>query len=51
VANAISAVTVTNILGAYVDDACADPASARPLRVQDIGERLKEAVAKRTVAV
>ena len=47
VANAVSAVTVTRVLGGYVDDACADPAAARPLSVREATERLKEAFALR----
>jgi len=50
VGNAISAVTVTNLLGAYIDYACADPASAKPLGMKEIGERIKDAVAKRRAA-
>ncbi|HEY2514777.1 MAG TPA: hypothetical protein VGI39_28120 [Polyangiaceae bacterium] len=47
VANAISAFTVTQMLGRYVDAACADPASAHPLSVREATERLKEAFALR----
>jgi uncharacterized protein (DUF697 family) len=50
VANAISAVTVTHMLGRYVDGACADPRSAQPLTVREIAGRLKEAIARRNAA-
>jgi uncharacterized protein (DUF697 family) len=36
VANAVTAVALTEVLGRYVDRACADPASARPLAVAEI---------------
>jgi len=47
VANAVSAVTLTHVLGNYVDDACADPAAARPLGVRELATRLKDAIARR----
>jgi uncharacterized protein (DUF697 family) len=47
VANAVSAVTVTHMLGRYVDGACADPASAVPLGVREIAGRLRDAIARR----
>jgi uncharacterized protein (DUF697 family) len=46
-ANAVSAVTLTHLLGDYVDGACASPAEARPLSLREIGARLKEAIARR----
>src|SRR4051812_17093059 len=50
VANAVSAVTLTHLLGAYIDDACADPAAARPLSVREIGQKLRESLANRRPA-
>ncbi len=50
VANAVSAVTVTRVLGSYIDDACSRPAGARPLSVKEIAARLKDAVRGRTAA-
>ena len=47
VANAVSAYTLTKMVGSYVDAACADPASAHPLSVKEATERLKEAFALR----
>jgi uncharacterized protein (DUF697 family) len=47
VANAVSAVTVTHMLGRYVDAACADPDAAHPLTVREIAGRLKDAIARR----
>jgi uncharacterized protein (DUF697 family) len=47
VANCISAVTVTHMLGSYIDDACADPANAHPLTVREVSERLRDAIARR----
>jgi uncharacterized protein (DUF697 family) len=46
-ANAASAVTVTHLLGSYVDGACADPAGAVPLGVREIAGRLRDAIARR----
>jgi uncharacterized protein (DUF697 family) len=46
VANAVSAVTVTRLLGSYVDEACQEPAVARPLSLKDIAARMKDAVRK-----
>jgi uncharacterized protein (DUF697 family) len=40
VANAVSAVGVTRLLGRYVDDACADPGGARPLSAKEILARM-----------
>jgi uncharacterized protein (DUF697 family) len=48
VANCISAVTVTQLLGSYIDDACADPAKAHPLTVREIGDRIRDAVRRQT---
>lgn len=47
VANAVSAVTVTHMLGRYVDGACRDPSGARALGVREIAARLKDAIARR----
>jgi len=44
VANAVSAVTLTRMLGTYVDKACAEPGSAKPLSVKDIAAQMKEAL-------
>ena len=44
VANAASAVTVTRMLGSYIDGACVEPSLARPLSVRDIIDRMKQAV-------
>jgi uncharacterized protein (DUF697 family) len=46
VANAVSAVTVTRMLGSFVDQACVEPASARPLSVREIIDRMKDAVSR-----
>jgi uncharacterized protein (DUF697 family) len=46
VANAVSAVTVTRMLGSYVDDACAAPEGARALSVKEITARLKDTLRK-----
>jgi uncharacterized protein (DUF697 family) len=51
VANAVSAVTVTRLLGDYVDEACAEPATAHPLSVKDLAARMKEALQAKKVAV
>ncbi len=48
VANAVSAVTVTRMLGSYVDEACAAPAEAQALSVKEIAARLKEALRGRS---
>jgi len=45
-ANAVSAVAVTRMLGAYVDDACAAPSNVQPLSVKEITARLKAALRK-----
>ena len=47
VANAVSAVTVTRMLGSYVDDVCMEPSTARPLSVKDVIARMKEVVSGR----
>jgi uncharacterized protein (DUF697 family) len=47
VANAVSAVTATKLLGRYIDDACANPAAAHPLSIREATERLKEALSLR----
>jgi hypothetical protein len=44
VANAVSAVTVTRLLGSYVDGACAEPGTARALSVKEIVTRMKDAL-------
>lgn len=44
VANAVSAVTTTKLLGRYMDDACADPASAHPMSIAEVTGLLKEAL-------
>jgi uncharacterized protein (DUF697 family) len=41
VANAVSAVTVTRMLGRYVDEACETPAAAHPLSMKDILGQMK----------
>ncbi len=46
-ANAVSAVTVTRLLGNYVDDACANPSAARPLGVRELATRMKDAITGR----
>jgi uncharacterized protein (DUF697 family) len=46
VANAVSAYAVTQVLGRYIDEACADPATAHPLSIQEAGQRLKDAFAR-----
>ena len=50
VANAVSAVTVTRMLGSYVDGACAAPGEARALSVKEIAARLKDALRARSAA-
>ena len=50
VANAVSAVTLTRVLGGYVDGACADPGAARALSVREIADRLKDALLRRREA-
>jgi uncharacterized protein (DUF697 family) len=47
VANAVSAVTVTQLLGRYVDGACAEPGTARPLTVREIAEHLRDTILRR----
>ena len=47
VANAVSAVTVTRMLGQYFDGACAAPADARPLSVREIAASMKVALSGR----
>ncbi len=47
VANAVSAVTLTQILGNYVAGACADPSAARPLGVRELATQLKDALSRR----
>ena len=42
----VSAVTVTRMLGSFVDQACVEPASARPLSVREIIDRMKDAVSR-----
>jgi uncharacterized protein (DUF697 family) len=44
VANAVSAVTVTRILGSYVDAACAEPGAARAMSFKEVAERMKDAL-------
>ncbi len=51
VANAVSAVAVTRLLGSYIDDACADPAAARSLSVKDIAAKIKEALRARKAVI
>jgi uncharacterized protein (DUF697 family) len=46
VANAVSAVTITRMLGSYVDEACGEPRAARALTFKDIAERMKDALRK-----
>jgi len=50
VANAISAATVTQILGAYVDAACDAPEHARAMTMREIGERIREKLKSRSPA-
>ncbi len=45
VANAVSAVTLTRMLGSYVDEACAQPKAAQALSVKEIVARMKDALA------
>jgi uncharacterized protein (DUF697 family) len=40
-ANAASAVLLTEFLGRYIDDVCADPAAARPVGVRTIVDRIR----------
>jgi uncharacterized protein (DUF697 family) len=40
-ANAATAVALTQLIGRYVDDACAHPEEAKPLGVQDVIERIR----------
>jgi uncharacterized protein (DUF697 family) len=47
-ANAVSAVATTQTLGRYIDDACADPASARPMGVRELAGALKDTIARRS---
>jgi uncharacterized protein (DUF697 family) len=42
VANAVTAVALTQLFGGYVDDACKRPLDARPLSVQDIMTRIRK---------
>jgi uncharacterized protein (DUF697 family) len=44
VANAVSAVTLTRMLGSYMDQACTEPGAAETLSVKDIAARMKEAL-------
>jgi uncharacterized protein (DUF697 family) len=46
VANAASAVALTHVLGAYVDDVCKDPASAHVLTFREVTEKMKAAVTR-----
>jgi uncharacterized protein (DUF697 family) len=46
-ANAVSAVTITRLLGNYVDDACTNPSVARPLSVRELATRMKDAITRR----
>lgn len=50
VANAVSAVTVTRMLGSYVDEACAAPRQAQALSVKEIVARMKEALGAKSAA-
>jgi hypothetical protein len=45
VANAATAALMTEVVGAYIDEACADPERARPLGVKALVERLRAGVA------
>jgi uncharacterized protein (DUF697 family) len=45
VANAATAALLTELVGAYVDEACADPEKAQPLGVKAIVERLRAGLA------
>jgi uncharacterized protein (DUF697 family) len=47
IANAVSAATVTQLLGRYVDGACADPAAAKPLTLKEIGDLIREKLRSR----
>jgi uncharacterized protein (DUF697 family) len=49
-ANAVSAVTITRMLGHYVDEACAEPSRAHPLSAKEILGRMKRAVSGGAVA-
>jgi uncharacterized protein (DUF697 family) len=44
VANALSAIALTEIIGTHIDDACRDPAHAHPLTPKEIVDKLKEKV-------
>jgi uncharacterized protein (DUF697 family) len=47
IGSAASAVALTEILGTYIDAACADPAAASSLTIKDVFGRLKAAVFKK----
>jgi len=52
VANAVSAVTVTRMLGNYVDATCAEPLAARAMSFKEIAQHMKDALrGARTPAV
>ena len=44
-ASAATAAALTELLGQYVDDACASPGSARPLTVAELMKSLKSKIA------
>jgi uncharacterized protein (DUF697 family) len=41
VANAVSALALTQFFGRYVDEACAHPSEARPLSVQEVVSQIR----------
>ena len=45
VANALTAVALTEVLGRYIDQVCDDPEHARPLAVGAIADMLRERAA------
>jgi uncharacterized protein (DUF697 family) len=47
VANAISAGSITQIVGAYIDSACENPSAARPLAFREIADVIKDRLRSR----
>jgi len=50
VANAVSAVTVTRMLGSYMDQACGEPGATQALSFKEIAGRMRDALRKPKVA-
>jgi uncharacterized protein (DUF697 family) len=48
-ASAVSAVALTQFLGGYIDEACADPNDVSPLGVQEIVARIRSSKKEREV--